>query len=123
MSENKKITIEELAAIKYPLEVGYGVYDRNCEIENLREAYVEGYKLAQEPEHFFNDDRVKTLEKSIEYLLKREEQDKKLYSEEEVLGFGKFCLNKVADFLNGKSDEEDGKEYSIEELFEQFKKK
>jgi hypothetical protein len=48
MSENKKFTIEELAAIKYPLEVGYGVYDRNCEIENLREAYVEGYKLAQE---------------------------------------------------------------------------
>ena len=50
-------------------------------------------------------------------------QQERSYSEEEVLGFGKFCLNKVADFLNGKSDEEDGKEYSIEELFEQFKKK
>jgi hypothetical protein len=35
MSENKKFTIEELAAIKYPLEVGYGVYDRNCENRKL----------------------------------------------------------------------------------------
>jgi hypothetical protein len=107
MSENKKFTIEELAAIKYPLEFGYGVYDRNCEIENLREAYVEGYKLAQEPEHFFNDDRVKTLEKSIEYLLKREEQERS-YSEKDL---------EVA-FFEGQF----GK-YSFNDWFEQFKKK
>ena len=56
-------------------------------------------------------------------LLGMQWQKERSYSEEEALGFGKFCLNKVADFLNGKSDEEDGKEYSIEELFEQFKKK
>ena len=48
MSENKKLTIEEIAEIKYPLEVGYGVFDRNCQISDLQEAYVEGYKLAHE---------------------------------------------------------------------------
>jgi hypothetical protein len=42
-------------------------------------------KWQQEPEQFFNDDRVKTLEKEIEYLLKKQEQDKNKYSEEEVL--------------------------------------
>ena len=50
-------------------------------------------------------------------------QQERSYSEEEVLAFGKFCLDKVADFLNGKSEEIDGQEYSMEELLEQFKKK
>jgi hypothetical protein len=32
-----------------------------------------GAKWQQEPEQFFNDDRVKTLEKAIEYLLKKQD--------------------------------------------------
>ena len=51
--------------------------------------------------------------------LKRE----RMYSEEEVLSFGKFCIDIIADFLDGKGDQTDGQEYSMEELFEQFKKK
>jgi hypothetical protein len=112
MSENKKFTIEELAAIKYPLEFGYGVYDRNCEIENLREAFVEGYKLAQEPEHFFNDDRVKTLEKSIEYLLKRKE---KMHSNEEVIQL-------VSDWTDYRMSEDTKSKVTFKKWFEKFKK-
>ena len=50
-------------------------------------------------------------------------QQKRSYSEEEVLSFGKFCIGKVADFLDGKGDQTDGKEYSMKELLEKFKKK
>lgn len=60
-----------------------------------REAFIKGYKLAQE----------------------------RSYSEEEVLSFGKFCIGVVADFLDGKGNQTDGQEYSMEELFDQFKKK
>ena len=54
---------------------------------------------------------------------KEMENQQKGYSEEEVLSFGKFCIGKVADFLDGKGDQTDGKEYSMKELLEQFKKK
>jgi hypothetical protein len=50
-------------------------------------------------------------------------QQERSYSEEEVLGFGKFCVDKIADFLDGKGDQTDGKEYSMKELLEKFKKK
>lgn len=40
-----------------------------------------GSEWQQKPEQFFNDDRVKTLEKGIEYLLKAQES---MYSEEQV---------------------------------------
>jgi hypothetical protein len=50
-------------------------------------------------------------------------QEERMYSEEEVLAFGKFCVDKVADFLDGKGDQTDGQTYSMEELLEQFKKK
>jgi hypothetical protein len=45
------------------------------------------------------------------------------YSEKEVLAFGQFCIGKVADFLDGKGDQTDGQEHSIEDLFDQFKNK
>jgi len=67
---------------------------------------------------------TKTLLASCEKALEdRDKQDKNKYSEEEVLAFGKFCLDKVADFLNGKGDQADDQTYSMEELLEQFKKK
>ena len=47
----------------------------------------------------------------------------RMYSEEEILAFGKFCISKVADFLDDKGDQTDGQEYSMEKWFEQFKKK
>jgi hypothetical protein len=68
MSENKKLTIEEFAEIKYPLEVGYGVFDRNCEIENLREAFVEGYKLAQDKKLYSEEEQLHLLNEYNEYL-------------------------------------------------------
>jgi hypothetical protein len=54
---------------------------------------------------------------------KDEPKQERMYSEEEVLGFGKFCVDKIASFLDGKGDQTDGQEYSMEELFDQFKKK
>jgi hypothetical protein len=61
--------------------------------------------------------------KLIEQAKEMEKQQERMYSEEEVLAFGQFCVDKIADFLNGKGDQTDGKEYSMKELFEQFKKK
>jgi hypothetical protein len=49
----------------------------------------------------------------------KETEKEQSYSEEEVLAFGKFCIDKVADFLDGKGDQTDGQEYSMEEMFEQ----
>ena len=42
--EPKQETLEEVAERLYPLEVGYGVFDRNCQISDLQEAFVEGGK-------------------------------------------------------------------------------
>ena len=53
----------------------------------------------------------------------KETEKEQSYSEEEVLAFGKFCIDKVADFLDGKGDQTDGQEYSMEEMFEQYKNK
>jgi hypothetical protein len=50
-------------------------------------------------------------------------QAERTYSEQEVLAFEKFCIEKIADFLDGKGGQTDGREYSMEDLFEQFKKK
>ena len=44
----KKETIEEVADRLYPYEVGYGVFDRNCEIDIERQRFVEGAKFQQE---------------------------------------------------------------------------
>jgi hypothetical protein len=75
MSENKKLTIEEIAEIKYPLEVGYGVFDRNCQISDLQEAYVEGYKLAQDK--FHNDEEVIQLVSDwIDYRISEDTKSK-----------------------------------------------
>ena len=75
------------------------------------ESFIAGAKWQQEPEQFFNDERVKTLEKSIEYLLKK--QEKNMYSEEEVLDI----LDKYLYFLDEES------ERTAEEWFKRFKKK
>lgn len=53
----------------------------------------------------------------------KEIEKEQMYSEEEVLNFGNFCIGKVADFLEGKGDQTNGKKHSMEELFEEFKKK
>jgi hypothetical protein len=75
---NKQETLEE-AAEKFRSEnPGTMQGGNNTKILN---AFKSGVKWQQEPEQFFSDDRVKTLEKSIEYLLKRQERS---YSEEEV---------------------------------------
>ena len=72
--------------------------------------FIEGAKWQQEPEQFFSDDRVKTLEKSIEYLLKRQER---MYSEEEVSRIITSCK----EYLSF------GDEFNEKEWFEQYKKK
>ncbi len=46
--EPKQETLEEVADRLYPYEVGYGVFDRNCEIDIERERFVEGAKWQQE---------------------------------------------------------------------------
>jgi hypothetical protein len=55
----KQETLEEVADRLYPYEVGYGVFDRNCEIDIERQRFVEGAEWQQE-------------------------QDKNKYSEEEL---------------------------------------
>ena len=78
-------------------------------------------KLAKE----YYPDESKMMEMMERIAFKRgyTECKEKMYSEEELLAFGKFCIGKVADFLDGKGDQTDGREYSMEELFENFKKK
>lgn len=70
----KQETLEEVAERLYPYEVGYGVFDRNCEIDIERERFVEGAKWQQE-------------------------QDKNKYSNKEVL---EFLVNFYRDVQNNK---------------------
>ena len=46
--EPKQETLEEVAERLYPYEVGYGVFDRNCEYDFERERFVLGAKWQQE---------------------------------------------------------------------------
>lgn len=39
----------------------------------------------------------------------KEIEKEQMYSEKEVLNFGNFCIGKVADFLEGKGDQTNGK--------------
>ena len=88
--------------------------------EDLYNAVIFGAKWQQEPEQFFNDDKVKTLEKAIEYLLKKQKQDKNKYSEEEVLE----QLNILISLPSSTLDKFTDKNGSITmKWFEQFKKK
>ena len=62
-----KETLEEVAERLYPYEVGYGVFNRNCEIDAERERFVLGAKWQQQ-------------------------QDKNKYSEEDLDVFRKFMI-------------------------------
>jgi hypothetical protein len=83
--------------------------------KDLKMGFIKGAKWQQEPEQFFSDDRVKILEKSIEYLLKRQER---MYSEED--------LRKA--FTDGQDNMDYSETYgwssklTEQEWFEQFKK-
>jgi hypothetical protein len=113
----KKETLEEVAERFYGEEEIVNDYDISG---YLQSAFLTGAKWQQEPEQFFNDDRVKTLEKAIEYLLKKQEQDKKMYSDEEVIvminEFDKFLLDNRG--MQGLIREE-----KIKQFFKQFKNK
>ena len=107
--EPKQETLEEAAA-NYLHRVADGKRTTGYSDED----FIEGAKWQQEPEQFFNDDRVKTLEKAIEYLLKKQEQDKNKFSEKEVLEilneFSVACYSPIEKF-------------EIPEWFKKFKKK
>ena len=98
-----KETLEEFAE-RLREEINYGASQSDI-IDNLA-------KWQQEPEQFFNDDRVKTLEKAIEYLLKKQAQDKNKYSEEDM---------KQA-YLDGCKIQLTNT-YHVKKWFEKFKKK
>jgi hypothetical protein len=104
----KQETIEEVAERIYTTEL---VMDVDIS-EDLQSAFINGVKWQQEPEQFFNDDRVKTLEKGIEYFLKRQER---MYSEEEVLELLEKIQQQVAIDYNDEF-------LFAKEWFEQFKK-
>ena len=104
----KQETIEEVAERIYTTEL---VMDVDIS-EDLQSAFINGVKWQQEPEQFFNDDRVKTLEKGIEYLLKRQEI---MYSEEEVLELLEKIQQQVAIDYNDEF-------LFAKEWFEKFKK-
>jgi hypothetical protein len=88
--------------------------DEKETIEEAAQKYVEGGIYLNEPEK---------QQTEISFYEGAKWQQERMYSEEEVLGFGKFCVDKIASFLDGKGDQTDGQEYSMEELFDQFKKK
>ena len=125
--KDKQETLEEAAKRFYPLTTT----DLICSPKLVRDAFIEGAKWQAERMGLMEMGlmeielrHTKTLLASCEKALEdRDKQDKNKYSEEEVLAFGKFCLDKVADFLNGKGDQADDQTYSMEELLEQFKKK
>ena len=104
----KQETIEEVAERIYTTEL---VMDVDIS-EDLQSAFINGVKWQQEPEQFFNDDRVKTLEKGIEYFLKRQER---MYSEEEVLELLEKIQQQVANDYNYEF-------LFAKEWFEKFKK-
>jgi hypothetical protein len=87
LEEPKQETLEEVADRLYPYEVGYGVFDRNCEIDIERQRFIEG----------------------VEY---QKEQDKKLYSEEDLDAFRKFMIQ-----------EQNFSKSCLDVFVEQFKKK
>jgi hypothetical protein len=108
----KQETLEE-AAEKFRSEnPGTMQGGNNTKILNT---FKSGAKWQQEPEQFFSDDRVKTLEKSIEYLLKRQE---KMYSEEEVLNFTQTMIMQYK-FGNTNIEQLD----LLKETLQQFKHK
>jgi hypothetical protein len=48
IEEPKQETVEEVVERLYPFEVGYGVFDRNWEIDIERERFIEGAKWQAE---------------------------------------------------------------------------
>jgi hypothetical protein len=118
-SEMKKETFEEAAEIKFNVFQKENPIVPKNHIQPFKLGFINGAKWQQEPEQFFSDDRVKTLEKSIEYLLKRQER---MYSEEEVnqmlFDLGDILFNNCQNGIK----EEELKEYT-DLIIKQFKKK
>ena len=106
--EPKQETFEEARANSY---IDFAKSNEDVSAYSFVAGWDKGAKWQQEPEQFFSDDRVKTLEKSIEYLLKRQER---MYSEEEVINFLQE-MNDLPTTFEGKID--------IREWFKKFKKK
>ena len=119
LEEPKQETLEEAAEIDLTNLCYYDKRNPECsvddeDIEDHKKSLLKKNKTCSCDNCFYG--RSKLTEQLIW-------QAERMYSEEEVLGFGKFCVDKIADFLDGKGDQTDGQEYSMEELFEQFKKK
>ena len=63
-----KETLEEVAERLYPYEIGYGVYDRNCEIDIERERFIEGAKY-QAKRMYSEEEVLELLQKRTDYVL------------------------------------------------------
>ena len=100
--ETKQETLEE-AAERYVDTIPNLIYTSR---EGAIISFIAGAKWQQQPEQFFNDDRVKTLEKSLEYLLKKQER---MYSDEDMTKYALYILNNSV--------------ITPKEWFNQFKKK
>ena len=65
--EPKQETLEEVAERLYPYEVGYGVFDRNCEIDAERQRFIEGVKWQKEQDNNkYSDEDVIELLKTFD---------------------------------------------------------
>ena len=65
--EPKQETLEEVADRLYPYEVGYGVFDRNCEIDAERQRFIEGVEWQQEQDNNkYSDEDVIELLKTFD---------------------------------------------------------
>ena len=79
-----------------------------------------GAKWQQKPEQFFNDDRAKTLEKGIEYLLKAQER---MYSEEQLKMLMFDFYYDMSHKMNVPKNLISENATNVDEWFKQYKKK
>jgi hypothetical protein len=94
---SKEEPLEEVALFVYPIHLIWDEEERYDCNQELRKTFIDGAKWQQEHKQFFNDDRVKTLEKGLELLIKTQQT---MYSEEDLKeAFAMGRLNKnIKDF-------------------------
>ena len=95
--------------------------------ETLEEAYLN--KLIDEANKEFTLDRTLAKDVAIKYAKWQQEQDKKMYSEKEMLDFSEWVSHNDWVYLPSKGywvneeQEELEENFTTKELFEQFKNK
>ena len=126
--EHKQETVEEVAKkiASETFNETFSKYPRGGKLSNetlidvLTLFFRLGSEWQQKPEQFFNDDRVKTLEKGIEYLLKAQES---MYTEEQVKMLMFDFYYDMSHKMNVPKNLISENATNVDEWFKQYKKK